>query len=99
MRAVLRYLRGIRQGQEQLRRSGGPVCLSALFYVLATCTQPLGTLRAAVPEEPSSEVNGSATIGRQKIDYKVTTGRLPVTDKTGKAKSNMFFIAYTRKMD
>ncbi len=45
------------------------------------------------------QVNRSATIRRQKVDYTVTTGRLHVADKTGKAEANMFFIAYTRKTD
>ena len=76
--------------------------LVTLCAVLAAWAQPVAALRAAAPTdlvEPTSEVTASATIGRQKIDYKVTTGRLPVMDKTGKANSNMFFIAYTRKTD
>jgi carboxypeptidase C (cathepsin A) len=85
----------------QFRRFGAALGLLALCAGLAAWTQPVA-LRAAEPisvEQPSSEVTGSVTIGRQKIDYKVTTGRLTVPDKTGKAKSNIFFIAYTRKTD
>jgi carboxypeptidase C (cathepsin A) len=76
--------------------------LLTLGYLLSTWTQPLGAFQAdepSRPEELSSQVDGSAIIAKQKIDYKVTTGRLPVLDKTGKAKSHMFFIAYTRKME
>ena len=85
--------------RQKFGRLGGVFALMAMCSALVTWAQPLGTLRAAEPAEPTSVVTGSATIGRQKIDYKVTTGRLPVTDKTGKAKSSMFFIAYTRKTD
>jgi carboxypeptidase C (cathepsin A) len=48
-------------------------------------------------KEPSSEVNGSLVIDKQKVEYKVTTGRLPVMDMTGKAKGYIFYMAYTRK--
>lgn len=80
-------------------RFGVAFGLLGLCYALTTAVAPL---RAAVPaglEAPTSEVSGSVTIGRQKVDYTATSGRLPVTDKTGKAKASMFFIAYTRKTD
>ena len=87
--------------QKKVERFGSALALVALCFALAAWVQPPGAARAAVPglEEPSSEVTGSATIGRQKVDYKVTTGRLTVTHKAGKAKTSMFFIAYTRKTD
>ena len=51
------------------------------------------------PKEPFSEVDGSVMIDGKKIEYKATTGRLPVKDLTGKANANIFFMAYTRKTD
>jgi carboxypeptidase C (cathepsin A) len=51
------------------------------------------------PKEPTSEVMGAFTIDRQRVEYAVTTGRLPVKDMTGKAQGKIFFIAYTRKTD
>jgi carboxypeptidase C (cathepsin A) len=50
-------------------------------------------------EELFSEVDGSITIAGKKIDYKATTGRLPVKDLTGKATAKICFTAYTRKID
>jgi carboxypeptidase C (cathepsin A) len=44
----------------------------------------------------SSDSRASAVIGGKKVEYRVTTDRLPVIDRTGKAKGHMFFIAYTR---
>jgi carboxypeptidase C (cathepsin A) len=41
--------------------------------------------------------DGSVIIAGQKIEYKATAGMLPATDMTGKAKANIFFMAYTRK--
>jgi carboxypeptidase C (cathepsin A) len=40
---------------------------------------------------------GSLIIAGQKVEYKATTGTLPGVDKTGKAKANIFYVAYTRK--
>jgi carboxypeptidase C (cathepsin A) len=88
--------------QAMSRRFGGAFALVVMCCAFTVWAQPVGQLRAAppsAPEEPTSQVNGTASIGRQKVDYRVTTGRLPVMDKTGKAKSSMFFIAYTRKTD
>ena len=44
-------------------------------------------------------MNGSVTIAGKKVEYKATSGRLPIADLTGKAKAKMFFVAYTRQMD
>jgi carboxypeptidase C (cathepsin A) len=49
------------------------------------------------PKEPASEVMGVCTINDQKIEYTVTTGRMPVKDMTGKAQGKIFYIAYIRK--
>lgn len=46
---------------------------------------------------PTVVTDGSVIIDKQKVEYKATTGMLPVTDKTGKAKANIFYVAYTRK--
>ncbi len=46
---------------------------------------------------PTVVTDGSVIIDKQKVEYKATTGVLPVTDKTGKAKANIFYVAYTRK--
>jgi carboxypeptidase C (cathepsin A) len=49
------------------------------------------------PKEPTSEVPGVFTIDKQRVEYTVTTGRMPVKDMTGKAQGKIFFIAYNRK--
>jgi carboxypeptidase C (cathepsin A) len=50
------------------------------------------------PKPPADAVtDGSLIIAGQKVEYKATAGSLPSTDKTGKAKANIFYIAYTRK--
>jgi carboxypeptidase C (cathepsin A) len=61
----------------------------------------LVTLGAQEPtkKEPLAEVEKAVTIAGQRVDYKVTTSRLPVTDLTGKAKANIYFMAYTRKTE
>jgi carboxypeptidase C (cathepsin A) len=41
----------------------------------------------------------SAVIGRETVGYTVTTGRLRVADKSGRAKANVFFVAYTVPAD
>jgi carboxypeptidase C (cathepsin A) len=46
---------------------------------------------------PTVVTDGSVIIAGQKVEYQATTGMLPSVDKTGKAKANIFFIAYTRK--
>ncbi|HEX4612738.1 MAG TPA: hypothetical protein VH092_31375 [Urbifossiella sp.] len=83
------------------RRLGGVLALVVLCAVPVSWAFPPGALQAAVPAEdgPAVQVTRSATIGRQKVDYTVTTGRLRVADKTGKAEAGVFFIAYTRKTD
>jgi carboxypeptidase C (cathepsin A) len=73
-----------------------------LCCVLVLWTPPVAAVATAEGVElgePSSQVNGTAVIGQEKIDYQVTTGRLPVQDRTGKATSHMFFVAYTRTLD
>lgn len=49
------------------------------------------------PKLPVTVTDGSVIIAGQKVEYKATAGTLPVMDKTGKAKANIFYIAYTRK--
>ncbi|MFT3882786.1 MAG: hypothetical protein QM703_24425 [Gemmatales bacterium] len=50
------------------------------------------------PKLPATAVSdGSVIIAGQKVEYKATAGMLPSTDKTGKAKANIFYVAYTRK--
>src|SRR5262249_19879133 len=71
----------------------------------ALCSLPAWTLSASLPAQAAqagqkdlaTETKASAVIAGRKIDYQVTTGRLPVTDLTGKARANIFFIAYTKK--
>lgn len=46
---------------------------------------------------PVAVTDGSVIIAGQKVEYKATAGTLPSVDKTGKAKANIFFIAYNRK--
>lgn len=46
---------------------------------------------------PIAVKDGSIIIAGQKVEYKATAGMLPAVDKTGKAKANIFYIAYTRK--
>ncbi|MBP3955256.1 hypothetical protein J8F10_08180 [Gemmata sp. G18] len=46
---------------------------------------------------PTVVTDGSVIIAGQKVEYKATAGMLPGTDKTGKAKANIFYMAYTRK--
>jgi carboxypeptidase C (cathepsin A) len=50
-------------------------------------------------QELFSEVAGSVTIGGKKIEYKATTGRLPVKDLTGKATAKINFTSYVRTME
>ena len=50
-------------------------------------------------QELFSEVDGSVTIAGKKVEYKATTGRLPVKDLTGKATAKINFTAYVRKME
>jgi carboxypeptidase C (cathepsin A) len=80
--------------------------LSGVAITLATiCSMPQRMLSAGAPDQLvqptqkdlSSEVYGSLVIDKEKVEYKVTTGRLPVMDLTGKAKGNIFYMAYTRK--
>ncbi|AMV25213.1 Serine carboxypeptidase [Gemmata sp. SH-PL17] len=63
-----------------------------------------GAPKVAAPEAkddkkapPTVTTDGSVIIAGQKVEYKATTGTLPGTDKTGKAKANIFYMAYTRK--
>lgn len=44
-----------------------------------------------------SVTDGSVIIAGQKVEYKATAGTLPGMDKTGKAKANIFYTAYTKK--
>src|SRR5262245_44231515 len=68
------------------------------------CSLPAWALSESLPAQTgqpgqkglSSETVSSVVIATRKIDYTVTTGRLPVTDMTGKAKANIFYIAYTK---
>lgn len=46
---------------------------------------------------PDAVTDGSVIIAGHKVEYKATAGMLPSVDKTGKAKANIFYIAYTRK--
>jgi carboxypeptidase C (cathepsin A) len=80
--------------------------LIGVAFSLATIgSLPARTLSAGTPnesfqpaqKEPSSAENGSLVIDKEKIEYKVTTGRLPVMDMTGKAQASIFYMAYTRK--
>ncbi|HYV35257.1 MAG TPA: hypothetical protein VE988_06110 [Gemmataceae bacterium] len=50
-------------------------------------------------KELFSEVDGVVTIGGKKIEYKATTGRLPVKDLTGKATAKVNFTAYVRTIE
>jgi carboxypeptidase C (cathepsin A) len=50
---------------------------------------------APLPKDAVSD--GWVIIAGQKIEYKATAGMLPAVDKTGKAKANIFYTAYTRK--
>src|SRR5262245_29207769 len=75
-------------------------CLLLLVIsLLALADTPPTSGQVAAPREPFSEVDGSVTIAGKKVEYKATTGWLPVEDQTGKAKASMSFIAYTRKVD
>ncbi|MFO0799462.1 MAG: hypothetical protein U0804_18490 [Gemmataceae bacterium] len=76
-----------------LRRLAGALALAALAAAPAAWADP------PPPDAPAVQVARSATIGRQKVDYTVTTGRLRVADKTGTAEAGVFFVAYTRKTD
>jgi carboxypeptidase C (cathepsin A) len=63
----------------------------------ATAKEPK-TDEKTPPKPPLfTSADGSIIISGQKIEYKATAGMLPGTDKTGKAKANIFFVAYTRK--
>ncbi len=50
------------------------------------------------PKLPADVVtDGSVMIAGQKVEYRATAGMLPSVDKTGKAKANIFYVAYMRK--
>lgn len=51
----------------------------------------------AKPPPAASVTDGSIFIGGQKVEYRATAGTLPGMDKTGKAKANIFYTAYTKK--
>lgn len=56
------------------------------------------TAKEEKPKPPTTVVtDGSVIIDRQRVEYKATAGLMPATDKTGKAKANIFYTAYTRK--
>lgn len=60
--------------------------------------KPAATTKEEKPKLPPTVVtDGSVIIAKQKVEYKATTGALQVTDRTGKAKANIFYMAYTRK--
>ena len=46
---------------------------------------------------PTAVTDGSVIIAGNKVEYKATAGTMSVSDKTGKAKANIFYMAYTRK--
>src|SRR5215813_5368701 len=69
------------------------VVASYFAFALAACP-----VIAQEKAEPFSEVDGAVTIAGKKIEYRARTGRLPVTDLTGKAKAHIFYTAYARKM-
>jgi carboxypeptidase C (cathepsin A) len=48
---------------------------------------------------PTAVTDSSILIGGQKVEYTATAGTMPAVDKTGKAKANIFYVAYTRKTD
>jgi carboxypeptidase C (cathepsin A) len=58
--------------------------------------QPAKDEKAPKPP-PDKVTDGSVIIAGQKVEYRATAGTLPSTDKTGKAKANIFYTAYTRK--
>jgi carboxypeptidase C (cathepsin A) len=74
-------------------------CLAAALAMAVVCAVPASWANPPAPDAPAVQVKRSATIGRQKVDYTVTTGRLRVADKTGKAEAGVFFVAYTRQTD
>jgi carboxypeptidase C (cathepsin A) len=51
----------------------------------------------ALKVPPTVTSDGSVIIAGQKVEYKATAGTLSSVDKTGKAKANIFYVAYTRK--
>ncbi len=68
----------------------------SLFVVAGT--QP-ALAQAPEQKEFFSEVNGAVSIAGKNVEYKATTGQLPVTDLTGKAKAKIFYVAYTKRAD
>jgi carboxypeptidase C (cathepsin A) len=52
---------------------------------------------APVPDAPAPvRTSHTARINGQTVSYTATTGQLTLKDEAGKAKANVFFIAYTR---
>jgi carboxypeptidase C (cathepsin A) len=53
----------------------------------------------AVKTEPAKEslvkTRHEITVGGKKLEYEATAGTLPIKDDDGKARANVFFIAYT----
>jgi carboxypeptidase C (cathepsin A) len=78
--------------------------LAVMACVLAAQEKPKAEARAeatAAPkvEEPRDKITTSqhvVRLGGQEIRYTATAGTLVVRDEDGKAKANLFFIAYTR---
>jgi carboxypeptidase C (cathepsin A) len=75
--------------------------LALPFVALSASTgaQPPDKKDQATQQELFAEVDGSVTIGGKKIDYRATTGRLPVKDLSGKATAKINFTAYVRTME
>jgi len=59
--------------------------------------KPASTTKEEKKVPPTVVTDGSVIIAGQKVEYRATTGALSITDKTGKAKANIFYMAYTRK--
>ena len=55
------------------------------------------TVSAETPakEEPPVQTEHSLKIGAKTLNYKVTTGMMPLRSETGETEANIFFIAYT----
>ncbi len=56
---------------------------------------PTVTADTPTKEEPPVETEHSLKIGDKTLNYKVTTGMMPLKSETGETEANIFFIAHT----
>jgi carboxypeptidase C (cathepsin A) len=78
----------------RMRKKIFVLLVSALFFLSAA---PLAKGDGPPPEPKLSVTDGQVTIAGQALKYKATAGYMLLKDEGGKAKAEMFFVAYTKE--